>query len=123
MKAVLKQELEIHPMRFAVIPLIISAALHVLGFILVDFAYESLFLILPAVLYCVLSVFLLRGSKRATWLALLYMVGGIAGTFIEFMGPLIAPSPVLFGIIASDAAVAGLLVRVLWLDRKAYETQ
>lgn len=123
MKAVLKQELEIHPMRFAVIALIISAALHVLGFILVDFAYESLFLIFPAVVYCVLSVFLLRGSKRATWLALLCMVGGIAGTFIEFMGPLIAPSPVLVGIIASDAAVAGLLVRVLWLDRKAHETQ
>ena len=123
MKVVLKQELEIHPMRFAVIPLIISAALHVLGFILVDFAYESLFLIFPAVVYCVLSVFLLRCSKRATWLALLCMVGGIAGTFIEFMGPLIAPSPVLVGIIASDAAVAGLLVRVLWLDRKAYETQ
>ena len=122
MKAVLKQELEIHPMRFAVIPLIISAALHVLGFILVDFAYESLFLIFPAVVYCVLSAFLLRGSKRATWLARLCMVGGIAGTFIEFMGPLIAPSPVLVGIIASDAAVAGLLVRVLWLDRKAHET-
>ena len=123
MKAVLKQELEIHPMRFAVIPLIISAALHVLGFILVDFAYESLFLIFPAVVYCVLSVFLLRGSKRATWLALLCMFGGITGTSIEFMGPLIAPSPVLVGIIASDAAVAGLLVRVLWLDRKAHETQ
>ena len=110
-------------MRFAVIPLIISAGLHVLGFILVDFAYESLFLIFPAVVYCVLSVFLLRGSKRATWFALLCMVGGIAGTFIEFMGPLIAPSPVLVGIIASDAAVAGLLVRVLWLDHKAHETQ
>ena len=110
-------------MRFAVIPLIISAVLHIVGFILVNFAWESLFLIFPAVIYCVLSVFLLRGSKRATWLALLCMVGGMAGTFIEFMGPLIAPSPVLVGIIASDAAVAGLLVRVLWLDRKAYKTQ
>ena len=110
-------------MRFAVIPLIISAALHVLGFILANFAYESFFLIFPAVLYCVFSVYLLRGSKRVTWLALLCMIGGMTGTCIEFIGPLIAPSPVLVGIIASDAAVAGLLVRVLWLDRKAYKTQ
>jgi hypothetical protein len=49
-------------MRFAVIPLIISAALHVLGFALVGLAYESLFLIFPAMLYCLLSVFLLQGQ-------------------------------------------------------------
>lgn len=105
-------------MRFAVIPLIISAVLHVMGFILVNFAWTSLFLIFPAVLYCVLSVFLLRGAKWAAWLALLCMIGGIGGTCIEFMGPLMAPSPVLLGIIASDAAAAGLLIRELWLDRK-----
>ena len=74
-------------MRFAVIPLIISAALHVLGFVLVGFAYESLFLIFPAMLYCLLSVFLLRGNNWVAWLTLLCMIGGIAGTSIEFMGP------------------------------------
>ena len=110
-------------MRIAVIPLIISAALHVVGLILVDFAQTSLFLIFPAVLYCVLSIFLLRSARWAAWLTLLCMVGGIAGTCIEFMGPLIAPLPVLVGIIASDAAVAGLLVRALWLDRKARDSQ
>ena len=110
-------------MRIAVIPLIISAALHVVGFILVDFAQTSLFLIFPAVLYCVLSIFLLRGATWAAWLTLLCMIGGIAGTCIEFMGPLIAPLPVLVGIIASDAAVAGLLVRALWLDRKPRDSQ
>ena len=104
-------------MRFAVIPLIISAAMHVLGFALVEFAYESVFLVFPAMLYCLLSVFLLRGNKWVAWLTLVCMIGGIAGTIIEFMGPLMAPSLVLIGIIASDAAVAGLLVRGLWLDR------
>ena len=110
-------------MRFAVIPMIVSAALHVVGFILVNFAETSLFLIFPAVLYCVLSIFLLRGATWAAWLTLLCMIGGIAGTCIEFMGPLIAPLPVLVGIIASDAAVAGLLVRALWLDRKPRDSQ
>ena len=105
-------------MRFAVIPLIISAALHVLGFASVGFAYESVFLIFPAMLYC-LSVFLLRGNNWAAWLTLVCMIGGIAGTIIEFMGPPMAPSFVLIGIIASDAAAAGLLVRGLWLDRVA----
>jgi FtsZ-interacting cell division protein ZipA len=39
------------------------------------------------------------------------------------MGPLMAPSLVLIGIIASDAATAGLLVRALWLDRMARKTE
>jgi crotonobetainyl-CoA:carnitine CoA-transferase CaiB-like acyl-CoA transferase len=110
-------------MRFAVIPLIISAALHVLGFALVGFAYESLFLIFPAMLYCLLSFFLLRGNNWAAWLTLVCMIGGIAGTSIEFMGPLMAPSFVLIGIITSDAAAAGLLVRGLCLDRVARKTE
>ena len=110
-------------MRFAVIPLIVSAVLHVVGFILVNFAETSLFLIFPAVLYCVLSIFLLRGATWAAWLTLLCMIGGIAGTCIEFMGPLIAPLPVLVGMIASDATVAGRLGQALWLDRKARDSQ
>ena len=110
-------------MRFAVIPLIVSAVLHVLGFVLAGFAYESLFLIFPAMLYCLLSVLLLRGNYWVPWLTLVCMLGGIAGTIIEFMGPLMAPSLVLIGIIASDAAAAGLLVRGLWLDRVARKTE
>ena len=110
-------------MRFAVIPLIISAALHVLGFALVGLAYESLFLIFPAMLYCLLSVFLLRGKNWAAWLTLVCMIGGIAGTCIEFMGPLMAPSLVLIGIIASDAVAAGLLARRLWLGREAQKIE
>ena len=106
-------------MRLAVIPLIISAILQVLGFALVGFANESVFLVFPACLYCLLAVFLMRGGTVIAWLTLVCMIGGIAGTCIELMGPLMAPSLVLIGIIASDAAAAGLLDRGLWLGRRA----
>ena len=106
-------------MRLAVIPLIISAILHVLGFGLMEFAQESVFLLFPAGLYCIFATLLLQGVTAVAWLTLVCMIGGIAGTCIEFMGPLMAPSLVLMGIIASDAVTAGLLARGLWLGRKA----
>ena len=105
-------------MRLAVIPLIISAVLHVLGFVLMGFARESVFLIFPACFYCLLAALLLRGMTVIAWLTLVCMAGGIAGTCIEFLGPLMAPSLVLIGIIASNTATAGLLARGLWLDRE-----
>ena len=106
-------------MRLAVIPLIISATLHLVGFFLVGFAQESVFLVFPACFYCLLAAFLMRGMTVIAWVTLASMVGGIAGSCIEFLGPLMAPSLVLIGIIASDAATAGLLVRGLWLGREA----
>ena len=110
-------------MRLAVIPLIISAILHVLGFVLMGFAQESVFLVFPACFYCLLGAFLMRGVTVIAWLTLVCMIGGITGTCIEFMGPLMAPSLVLIGIIASDAAAAGLLVRGLWLSREAQKIE
>ena len=110
-------------MRLAIIPLIISAVLHVLGFALMGFAHKSLFLVFPAGLYCLLSTLLMRGMTWAAWLTLACMIGGIAGTSVEFMGPLMAPPPVLIGIIASDAAAACLLARGLWLGREAHKTE
>ncbi|MEL6238342.1 MAG: hypothetical protein AAFQ90_07080 [Pseudomonadota bacterium] len=110
-------------MRYAIIPLIVSAVLHVLGFVLVDFAQDSLFLLFPAGLYCLLSVFLLRGVTWAIWLTLVCMIGGAAGTLLEFTGPLMAPAPVLIGIILADTLTAILLARGLWLDRKSHEAQ
>ena len=110
-------------MRLAVIPLIISAILHVLGFVLMGFAQESVFLVFPACFYCLLAALLMRGISVIAWLTLASMVGGIAGTCIEFLGPLIAPSLVLIGIITSDAAAAGLLVRGLWLGREAHKIE
>jgi len=106
-------------MRYAIIPLIISAVLHLLGFALADFASDSLFLLFPAGLYCVLSLLLLRGVIAAGWLTLVCMIGGVAGTLIEFTGPLIAPAPILIAIILADASTAALLIRGLWLARKS----
>ena len=48
-------------MRLAVIPPIVSAILHVLGFVLMGFAQESVFLIFPACLYCLLAALPMRG--------------------------------------------------------------
>jgi len=110
-------------MRYAIIPLIISAALHMAGFALTGFATESLFLLFPAGLYCLLSVFLSRGVTSVAWLTLACMIGGIAGTLMEFTGPLMAPASVLIGIILADTVAGGLLVRALWLGRETNEAK
>jgi len=105
-------------MRFAVIPLLVSAALHVTGFTLEEFASESLFLLFPAGLYSLLSVGLLRGMNWVAWITLACMVGGINGTLIEFAGPLMAPESVLIAIIIADFITAVLLARGLWHGRE-----
>ena len=108
-------------MRYAIIPLLMSAILHVLGFALAGFASESLFLLFPAGLYSLLSVGLLRDMAWVAWVTLACMIGGIVGTFIEFTGPLMAPASVLIGIILADSTTAGLLVRERWHSRKRHE--
>ncbi len=108
-------------MRYATIPLLISAILHVLGFTLAGFAPESLFLLFPAGLYSLLSIGLLRDMAWVAWVTLVCMIGGIVGTFIEFSGPLMAPASVLIGIILADALTAGLLIRGLWHSRERHE--
>jgi len=101
-------------MRLAIIPLAVSAALHLLGFVQTGFASTSLFLLFPAGLYSLLSIGLWRGVTWVAWVTLVCMAGGSIGTVIEFTGPLMAPAPVLMGIILADLAVAGLLIRALW---------
>jgi hypothetical protein len=108
-------------MRYAIIPLFMSAVLHVLGFTLVGFASESLFLLFPAGLYSLLSVGLLRDMVWVAWVTLVCIIGGIVGTFVEFGGPLMAPASVLVGIILADFVTAGLLVRGLWHRREKQE--
>ena len=108
-------------MRYAIIPLLTSAILHVLGFTLAGFASSSLFLLFPAILYSLLSVGLSRGVVWVAWVTLACMIGGIAGTFIEFTGPLMAPASVLIGIILADFITAALLVRGLWHRREGDE--
>ena len=106
-------------MRYAIIPLLMSAILHVLGFTLAGFS-ESLFLLFPAGLYSLLSVGLLRNMAWVAWVTLACMIGGV-GTFIEFAGPLMAPASVLIGIILADSMTAGLLVRGLWHSRERHD--
>ena len=110
-------------MRYATIPLLTSAILHVLGFTLAGFASESLFLLFPAGLYSLLSVGLLRDKAWVAWATLACMIGGIVGTFIEFTGPLMAPASVLIGIILADFTTAGLLVRGLWHSRNRHDAR
>lgn len=110
-------------MRYAIIPLLTSAILHVLGFTLAGFAFESLFLLFPAALYSLLSVGLLRDISWVAWVTLACMIGGIVGTFVEFSGPLIAPASVLIAIILADTITAGLLARGLWRSREGHEDE
>jgi hypothetical protein len=105
-------------MRFAIIPLITSAVLHVIGFALAGFATTSLFLLLPAALYSVLSIGLWRGMTWVAWVTLVCMVGGSIGTVIEFTGPLIAPAPLLIGILLADLVTAGLLILAIAQSRR-----
>lgn len=104
-------------MRLAIIPLIVSAIFHVIGFALAGFATTSLFLLFPAALYSVLPIGLWRGTTWVASVTLICMVGGSIGTIIEFTGPLIAPAPVLIGIIVANLATAGLLIRALLQSR------
>lgn len=100
-------------MRLAIFPLIASAVLHMIGFALAGFASSSVFLLFPATLYCTLSFGLWRGVTWVAWVTLVCMVGGSIGTMIEFTGPLMAPAPVLIGIILADLVTAGLLIWAL----------
>jgi len=49
------------------------------------------------------------------------MIGGLVGTFVEFIRLMMAPAFFLIGIIFADCMTAGLLVRGLWHSRKQYD--
>lgn len=110
-------------MRLAIIPLLASVILHVIGFIMAGFASTSLFLLFPAGLYSLLFIGLWRGIIWVVWITLICMAGGSIGTVIEFSGPLMAPVPVLMGILLADLATAGLLIRALVQSRGTKPTR
>lgn len=110
-------------MRLAILPLLASVILHVIGFTLSGFASTSLFLLLPAGLYSLLSIGLWQGINWVAWITLICMAGGSIGTMIEFTGPLMAPAPVLIGILLADLATAGLLIRALVQSRRTKTTR
>lgn len=99
--------------------LLLSAALHVVGAVLTEFAGVGLFLLFPAVLYTAFSLALWRGVTWVAGIALICMVGGIAGTVWEVMRPSVIPDWVLWGIIAADTGAASCLVRMVWPQLRA----
>ena len=94
--------------------LLLSAALHVVGSVLTGFQGIGLFLLFPAVLYTAFSVALHKGVRWVAWVALVCMIGGMAGTAWELIRASIIPDWVLWGIIAADLGAAVLLVRIVW---------
>lgn len=90
--------------------LLLSAALHIFGSILSGFSPTGLFLLFPAVLYTAFFFGLKRGMVTVAWLALICMVGGMAGTLFEIYKVSSVPDWILWGVIAADLGAAICLV-------------
>ena len=106
-------------MKAAAILLLVSAALHVVGFILGGFA--PLFLLFPPVLYAALAAGLARGKIWIAWIALICMLGGSAGSIVELFNPSSVPVWVFQAILAMDLAAALALFGAIWTGRRTEE--
>jgi len=95
--------------------LLVSAFFHILGSILSGFSTVGLFLLFPAALYSAFYFGLLRGLKWVAWLALVCMLGGIAGTVLELLKPSTIPDWILWAVVAADLGAAVFLARSLFL--------
>lgn len=105
--------------------LLLSSGLHSLGFVLSGMATSSLFLLGPAALYLLFIIGLWRGMMWVALLALICMIGGAAGTFIELNAAApMAPPSILWGILIADCAAALVLGLTLWQrpDAKGLES-
>ena len=94
--------------------LLLSALLHVIGSVVSGFAGIGLFLLFPAVLYTAFYIGLQRDMRWVAWLALICMIGGMAGTGWEIIRASPVPDWVLWGIVAADFVAAVLLVQLIW---------
>ena len=94
--------------------LLASAALHVIGSVLSGFTPVGLFMLFPAVLYTGFVIGLRRGLGWVVWVALVCMLGGMAGTAIELAKPSSVPGWVLWGVLAADLLAAIFLCRMAW---------
>jgi len=99
----------------------LSAALHLVGTVLSGFSPVGLFLIGPAVLYLALAAGVSRGWLWTAWIALICMLGGMAGTVAELMAASTVPDWVLWGILGADLGAALVLFGGLWAGRAAQE--
>ena len=94
--------------------LLASAFLHVVGSALTGFNSMGLFLIFPAVLYSGFYFGLRAGLVWVAWLALLCMLGGMAGTVLELVNQSLIPACILWSILIADLGAAFFLSRALW---------
>ncbi|SIS77174.1 hypothetical protein SAMN05421759_103147 [Roseivivax lentus] len=97
--------------------LLLSAALHVLGSVLSGFSPVGLFLLFPAVLYTGFFFGLRAALVWVAWLALVCMLGGMAGTALELAKASTVPDWILVGVLIADLGAAVMLVRALWPAR------
>jgi hypothetical protein len=104
-------------MNTAGIFLLASALLHVAGSILSGFSSVGLFLLFPAVLYTAFYFGLRRGLIWIAWIALVCMLGGMAGTVFELQKASSVPDWILWGIIAADLAAAVFLTRAIFAKK------
>jgi hypothetical protein len=101
-------------MKIAGIFLLVSAALHVVGSLLSGFSAVGMFLIFPAVLYTAFYFGLRRGLTWVAGIALICMLGGMAGTALELVRDSSVPDWILWSIIAADLAAATFLTRAIF---------
>ncbi|SHH98481.1 hypothetical protein [Marivita hallyeonensis] len=94
--------------------LLLSAVLHVIGSFLSGFTTVGLFLLFPAALYTAFFFGLRRGLDWVAWLALVCMLGGMAGTVLELTKASSVSGWILWGILAADFCAAVLLGRMIW---------
>jgi hypothetical protein len=104
-------------MKTAGLFLLVSAGLHVVGSVLSGFSAVGLFLLFPAVLYSAFWFGLRRGLTWVAWIALICMLGGMAGTGVELLKVSSVPNWILWGIIAADFAVAAFLAKAIFAKR------
>ncbi|MGF1456931.1 MAG: hypothetical protein ACFB6R_16310 [Alphaproteobacteria bacterium] len=97
--------------------LLLSSALHLVGFALTGFNAGNLFLVFPAALYVAFFFGLSRDLIWVAWLAFICMLGGMAGTVFELYRTSLVPDWVLWGILGADFTVAVLLAAALWAGR------
>ncbi len=91
--------------------LLVSSALHIIGFVLTGYSSDNLFLVFPAALYIFLSLGLMKHMVWVAWIAFICMLGGMAGTLIEIYGPSTINPWILWGILGADFLVAAFLFK------------
>jgi uncharacterized membrane protein len=102
-------------MRIAGNFLLVSATLHVVGSFLSGLSTVGVFLLFPATLYAAFYYGLCQGLKWVAWIALICMLGGMAGTVLELQKVSSVPDWILCGIIVADFAAATFLARTIFI--------